>query len=71
MGLGSLLVVLLVGRLLVRGFSTGRMVTFHYMAHEAEWKDNRFGYLFATGYNLACMIIALPFFLAAVVGRFE
>ena len=55
MGIVTIIIVLLslagvffVGRLLFRGFQTGRMVSFHYMGHITQWQDNRVAYVITT-----------------------
>ena len=78
MGLGtivfgslSLAGVFFVGRLLLRGLTSGRMVSFHYTGHVAEWSENRTGYVFIVLYNLFWFALGAALLSATVLGRFN
>lgn len=78
MGIGTIIFgilglagVALIGRLLLKGVLSGRMVAFHYMAHIAEWRDNRFGYITITLYNLFWFVLSVALLTATALGRFN
>jgi hypothetical protein len=70
-GLLSVAGLLVVGRLIARGLRSGRMVAFHYMGHEADWTENRIGYVTTTAYNLFWLLLSAGIFAAAILGRFQ
>jgi hypothetical protein len=70
-GILSLAGLLVVGRLMMKGLRSGRMVSFHYMGHVAEWNSNRLGYMATTVYNLFWLVLSAALFAAVLLGRFN
>lgn len=70
-GIISISGLIFVGRLLVMGLLSRRIVAFHYRGHISKWNENRFGYVTIFVYNMFWFVLSAALFTATILGRFN